>query len=300
DHRARKGYRDDKAEDLQRNRLVAAYYAPGLFMQIPFAGEFFPVSTGKGKIQPWMCIALPTRDIFLQDGVSGALTLDLNFWMKKAGEKAYGGKVSLPFAVDEAFLDNVRKRSFLWFFFSGPELELEPGDYQAVYALVNRESGKIGTWHAPFIVPDLGKAPAPVFLNCVLGAVAENPQKQREVFSLNRDTGNLEYGGLKFFPQVTNRFSLRQPDLFVFFQVYDPSGEGRVSPAFLVSDAAGSPVTLAGETVAESWNKKSKVWSGICKVDLRSVSVADHVFQISIAGPGGEAVLSPETRFVKQ
>jgi VWFA-related protein len=299
DIRARKGYRDDTAEDIERNRLVSAYYAPDLFKQLPFFGEFLPFSTGKGKAQLWMSIALPTKDIFLQDEVSGPVTLDLNFWMKKDGDKAFGGKITLPFSVDEAFLDNVRKRAFLWYFFSGSELDLEPGHYQAVYALVNRESGKIGTWHAPFVVPELGKGPNPVFLNCVLGAVAENPDKQREVFALDRNSGEMEYGGLKFFPQVTNRFSARQSDLYVFMQVYDPSGTGTFKPEYIISGPAGSSATLEGETVAESWNKKSKVWSGICKIDFSSVAVADHVFQGAVTGPGGDLVLSPEIRFVK-
>ena len=74
-----------------------------------------------------------------------------------------------------------------------------------------------------------------------------------------------------------------------------PSTSGPASNRARASTSGG----VAGEKVAESWNKKSKVWSGICKIDLKSVSVADHVFQISITGLGGETVLSPETRFVK-
>jgi hypothetical protein len=148
-------------------------------------------------------------------------------------------------------------------------------------------------------VPELGKGPNPVFLNCVLGAVAENPDKQREVFALDRNSGEMEYGGLKFFPQVTNRFSARQSDLYVFMQVYDPSGTGTFKPEYIISGPAGSSATLEGETVAESWNKKSKVWSGICKIDFSSVAVADHVFQGAVTGPGGDLVLSPEIRFVK-
>jgi VWFA-related protein len=114
DVRARKGYRDETPEDMARNRLISAYYAPDLFKQVPFAGEFLPFAVGKGRSQLWMSIALPTRELFLQDGLSGSLTLDLHVWMKKAGEKSYGGKISLPFTVDAAFLDNARKRSFLW------------------------------------------------------------------------------------------------------------------------------------------------------------------------------------------
>jgi len=297
DVRARKGYRDETAEDLARDRLVSAYYAPDLYKELPFAGEFVPFSSGKGKSQPWMSLALPTREIFPAGMTAGPATLDLHFWVKKAGEKAYGGMLTLPFTVDEAFLENVRKRSFLWYNFCGPDLDFSPGEYQAVYALVGRESGKIGTCRSLFAVPDPGEEPA--FLNCVLGAVAENPEKQKDVFALNRENGRLEYGGLIFFPQVTNRFPGRQEDVFVFCQIYDPSGTGKMTPEFRVADSPDAPKTLDSEVVAESWNKKSKVWSGICRIDFRFVSSAEHVFQAVVAGPGGKPSLGPEIKLVK-
>ncbi|MCX6564816.1 MAG: VWA domain-containing protein [Candidatus Aminicenantes bacterium] len=295
DVRARKGYRDYTEEEAARSRLVSAYYSPDLFKQLPFAGEFQPFHTDKGKTVPWMSIALPTRPLFVdRAGVSASKNLELNIWLKKSGEKAYGGKIVLPFTVDSSFLDRVRKREYLWFFFTGPELEFEPGEYQAVYALFDPETNEIGTWHSSFSFGDLKKSPAPVFLNCVLGAVAENPEAQRDVFSLNKDSGDLEYGAMKFFPQVTNRFSMHQGDLYVFLQVYDPSGMGKVLPEFLVS---GKPLT--GGPVAESWNKKTKIWSGIIKMDFRFVAVADHVFQAKLPGAEGESVLGPEIRFTK-
>jgi VWFA-related protein len=298
--RSRKGYRDYSAEETERIQLVSAYYSPEMFKQLPFEGEFLPFYTDKGKYVPWVSIALPTKRLFLERGApSTSKRFELNIWLKKGGERAYGGRIDLPFRIDSKFLDYLQRAEYLWFFFTGPELNFDPREYHAVLALVDQETKEIGTWHSLVIPPDLKKSKAPVLMNCVLGSAAENPERKREIFSLNQDNGSLEYGNLKFVPQVTNRFSGRQGTVYAFLQVYDPRGEGKIQPEFAVSRREGPTQAIARELVAESWNKKSKIWSGIFKLDFSPVAVADNTLQVRLPGPEGEGVSSREIRFKK-
>jgi len=300
DVRSRKGYRDYDAEEADRFELVSAYYSPEAFKRLPFEAEFVPFYTDKGKYAPWVSIALPTRQLFLERGELGASrTFELNIWLKKGGERAYGGKIDLPFKIDAKFLDYIQRMRYLWFFFTGPELGFDPGEYQAVLALVDRKTREIGTWHSLVIPPDLKKSTAPLFMNCVLGSAAENPEGKREVFSLNRDNGSLEYGNLKFLPQVTSRFARGQVSAYAFLQVYDPQGAGRFRPEFRVSRGESFSQTIAAEPVAESWNKKARIWTAIFKLDFGPVAVADNILQVRLPGPEGEGGTMREIRFKK-
>lgn len=299
--RFRKGYQDYSQEDEQRILLVSAYYSPEAFKQLPFQAEFIPFCTDSGAYVPWMGIALPTKDLLLERlKAKTSKTFHLNIWLRgKSGEKGFEAKIDLPMKINSSFLDYVRKVDYLWSFFTGPDLHFDQKEQQAIFALLDPQTYEIGTQEFFFSLPKLKKDKTCQFMNCVLGSAAKNPKKRKEVFLLNKKNGSLEYGQLKFFPQVTNRYSRSQEYIFVFLQIYFPQEKGDIQPEFLISGEGIFSQSLQGEVVAESWNKKTKVWSGMFKLDFKSVGIGDYVFHVGLPVSGGEPISSQELRLTK-
>ena len=65
------------------------------------------------------------------------------------------------------------------------------------------------------------------------------------------------------------------------------SGEGRLTQQ------------IPAELVAEEWDKKSKVWSGIFNVQLRNVIYGEYTLTIEIPGSGEGETLKREVKLIK-
>ena len=256
----RKGYTDYSEDQGERMLLVTAYYNPSLFKEIPFEAEFIPFHKESNKYEPWMSVALPVKELFLERKVAhGPKKFDLHIWIKntKRGEKAFGGQITLPFNIDSSFLDSIKSMDYLGFHSKGPEIDFGEGEFQAIFAVFDPQTNEVGTWEAPLTLPDLTESRQAAIMNGVLGYTTQNPEKGAESFSLSRKDGSLEYGEMKFFPAVINRFQLMQ-DVFLFLQVFFPQGRMKGQPHFSVSGDGLSQV-IPGELTAESWNERSNV-----------------------------------------
>jgi len=300
----KKRYTDYGIEDIGKISLVSAYYNPKFFRDLPFEAEFVPFATKKGDYAPWINLALPTKELF-KDRVlqSPRKTYHLHFWITEVEgrEKGFKGQINISLDMNQNFRDYINRMAYLWFSFRGKELPFSPSEYQAVYALVDTETQEIGAGQAFFSIPEFKKNKPGAFINCVLGSVFENSEIKEESFTINPKTGNLEYSGIKFVPRVTNLFSMRQ-ESFVFLQVYAPQGEKMIKPEFLVfreADGESQSTSIPGELVAGSYNQKSKVWSGIYKLDLFDVRVGENVFQARIPVTDGSPIASQKTKLIK-
>jgi len=283
DVRFRKGYTDYSEDQGERMLLVTAYYNPSIFKDVPFEAEFIPFHKESNKYEPWMSVALPVKELFIERKVAhGPKNFDLHIWIKeiKRGDKAFGGQVTLPFNIDSSFLDSIKSMDYLGFHSNGPELDFGEGEYQAIIAVFDPQTNEVGTWEASLAFPDLTESRQAAIMNCVLGHIMPNPEKGAESFSLSRKDGSLEYGEMKFFPAVINRFQLMQ-DVFLFLQFFLPQGRMKVQPKFQVSEDGLSQV-IHGELTAESWNDRSNVWSGIFNLDLSSLSPGDYTLKVKL------------------
>lgn len=115
---------------------------------------------------------------------------------------------------------------------------------------------------------------------------------------MNKKTGHLEYGQIRFTPLVTNKFSLLQ-DVAVFLQVYAPRGQDAVQPEFLVSWEGYQTLSVPGELHVHSFDKKSKIWSGIYKLNMFSVLIGENTFQVKIPLTSDKAIFSREILLTK-
>ncbi|MFB0565552.1 MAG: VWA domain-containing protein [Candidatus Aminicenantaceae bacterium] len=300
DVRARKGYTDYSENEEEKMLLVSAFYNPSLFTDLPFEAEFIPFHKEKDKYEPWMNIALPAKKLFIERGAEyGTRQFNFHFWIKdkKMGERAFAGKIAIPFNINSSFMDVIKTTDYLCYHYKGQEMPFKQNEYQAIFALYDDQSNEIGVWESSFILPDFKKKQGNI-INCVLGLLTPSHKNVKRSFIVSKKDGSLEYGEIKFFPSVTNQFQ-RMEDAFVFLQVYLPQGKISVTPNFIASGKGKIAQQLPGEIVAEEWNKKTKIWSGIFNLKLRTLLYGDYNLRVDIPVSKEGPFLSKETKLTK-
>ena len=301
DVRLRKGYTDYSKEVENKMLLISAFYNPSLFRTMPFEAGFIPFLTNSGKYEPWMSIALPAKEFFLDRFIEYApKTFNLHIWTidRENGEKAFGVDIKFPFDINLSFMNYMTTINYLCFYFKGPGLNFGPNEYQTVFALCDPQTNEIWTCESFFSLPDFEKNKDGAFINYVLGSISSNPDKGRKSFSLSQKDGSLEYGEIKFLPKVTRQFK-QQEDVSVFMQIYLPKGKIEIQPEFIVAGKDNLSNRIQGELIAESWNNRSKVWSGIFKLNLDTVNVGESTLKIEVPISEERAVISNEVKLTK-
>lgn len=299
--RHRKGYKDYSEEEEARILIASALYYPELYKDLPFEAEFIPFNLDLNKYRAWMSVALPVKELFKERAVAyGSKIFNLHIWVKDKdqGESSYRGQINIPLNIDSFFMDLAEVSDYFSFHFTGPEVEFSQREYQVIYALYDDQTEEIGTWEQSFSLPDTQENKRGAIINCVLVSTTPNPDGGKEVLSLSEKGGSLEYGEMKFFPAVTNRFQDMQ-ETSVFLQAYLPQGKDDVSPEFTLLKEDSVWKNLPGELVAESWNEKSKVWSVIFNLNIENVAPGDYTLQMNLPLTEKGPVLSKEVRLIK-
>lgn len=299
DVRFRKGYVDYSKEQEEKMLLVIAYYNPSLYKDLPFEAEFIPFHKDSDKYESWMNIALPVKELFREKEVAyGPKKFSLHIWIKDEtrGNRSFGGQMTIPFNIDTSFMNLVKSTDYLCYHLKGPALELGGREYHAIFALLDPQTNEVGTWESKVSLPDFKVKKADI-INCILGFATPNPEKGTDSFSLSRQDGGLEYGEIKFFPAVINRLEPMQ-DVSIFLQVFLPQGKIEIHPKFQVSGKDGLSQQISRELIAESWNEKSNVWSGIFKLDLKSMISDDYTLKVEIPVSEEGPVMSKDVKLI--
>ncbi|MGB6865634.1 MAG: VWA domain-containing protein [Candidatus Aminicenantaceae bacterium] len=300
DSRFRKGYTDYSDNEMDKMVLVTAFYNPEFFKDLPFQGELIPFISESGKYEPWMNIALPVKEIFEDRFVEYAPKLfHLHIWLKDrtSGEKGFGGKINIGLNLSPKFMEFIKNIDYLSYHFKGPEIEFRNKEYQSVFALFDPQTSEVGTWDTDVRFPSLDEIEEHILINCVLGDLAENPEKGKKSFVLSKKDGGLICGEHKFYPKVTNQFE-RWGEASVFVQALFPEGRKTIRPEFFSRGEDMQVFPIKGELVIDSWNKRTKVWSGIYQLDFSPCSLGDNSLFIEFAesGNGSEVYMSRELK----
>lgn len=298
DIRFRKGYTDYSDNEMDKMVLVTAFYNPELFKELPFKGELIPFISESGKYEPWMNIALPVKEIIEKRFVEYAPKLfHLHIWLKDrtSGEKGFGGKINIGLNLSPKFMEFIKNIDYLSYHFTGPEIEFRNKEFQSVFALFDPQTSEVGTWDTDVRFPSLDEIEENVFINCVLGDLTENPEKEKKSFVLSKKDGGLICGDFKFFPKVTNQFE-RWGEASVFVQACFPEGKKTIHPQFFSRGADMRVIPIEGTLVVDSWNKNARVWSGIYRLDFSSCSLGNNSLfvEFSESGDGSEVYMSRE------
>ncbi len=300
DTRFRKGYTDYSDNEMDKMILVTAFYNPEFFKDLPFKGELIPFISESGKYEPWMNIALPVKEIFEDRFVEYAPKLfHLHIWLKDrtSGEKGFSGKINIGLNLSPKFMEFIKNIDYLSYHFKGPEIEFRNKEYQSVFALFDPQTSEVGTWDTDVHFPSLKDIEERILINCVLGDLTENLEKEKKRFALSKKDGGLVCGQHKFYPKVTNQFE-RWGEASVFMQVYFPDGRTNIQPEFLSRGKDMRIYPIEGDLVVDSWNKRTKVWSVIYKLDFSPCFPGDNSLFVEFAesGDGSEPDMSRELK----
>jgi len=301
DVRSRKGYTDYSENEREKILLVSAFYSPALFKQLPFKGDFVLFHKKSQKYEPWMNVALPVKELFIDRPLEfGTKKFNFHFWIKdkKRGDRAFGGQMTIPLKIDSSFIDVIKTTDYLCFHYKGPEMDFKKREYEVVFALYDEQTEEIGTWESALSLRKFKDKKQGAVINCLLGLLAPNPKKGKTSFSISKGDGSLEYGQLKFFPSVTNRF-MRMENGSVFLQIFLPEGKIKVLPRFIVSGKGKTSQRIPGELVADSWNKKTHVWGGIFNIHLMGVMPGEYTLKVEIPVSEEEGALVKEVSLTK-
>ncbi|MGD2245072.1 MAG: VWA domain-containing protein [Candidatus Aminicenantes bacterium] len=296
DVRHRKGYTDYSSETSSHMELVTAFYNPSLFKRLPFKAQFIPFYSGSAKFEPWMSIALPSKEFFIDRFFEyQPKVYHLHVWIqnKESGERGFGGRINLPLNVNRDFIEYIKTIHHLNFHFKGPELDLKNNTYQAIFALLDPETEEIGAYESSVTLPDLSNSGSGAFINCVLGHMDHSPIKNPDSFRLSQEDGTLQFGNLRFFPKVTNEFK-QWGGVCVFLQLYLPQDKPETPPNFFSMGEDNQVKKLHQELLAECYNEDLKVWNAIFFLDISPAPIGRNTLFVEIAGTEEGTVLNSE------
>ncbi|MDH5742059.1 MAG: VWA domain-containing protein [Candidatus Aminicenantes bacterium] len=299
--RCRKGYTDYTEKEEENIRLVSAFYNPSFFKDIPFEAEVLLLHKGSIQYELWMNIALPAKKLFMEKTTAyGPKNFSLHVWIegKQRRGRAFSGQITIPFYIDDSFMNVIEASDFLCFHCKGPELTCSDRQYHAILAIFDPQTNEAGTWESTLSLPDFKENEQGSIINCVLGLITSGQKRGRESFSLSKKDGSLEYGEIKFFPAVTNIFQMKQ-DVSLFLQVHLPQGKIGIRPKFQISEEERLPQLISGKSIAESWNETSNVWSGIFNLDLKNLIFGDYTLKVEIPVSEKVPALSKEIKLIK-
>jgi VWFA-related protein len=172
---------------------------------------------------------------------------------------------------------------------------LRPGEYVIKFLARDADSGRIGTYQTPFVIPDLAKEEKRVPISSVVLSSqweemrrAANGKKSGQAIEGNP----LVVEGQKLIPSVTRVFS-KSREMYVYLQAYEPNATSAGSPlvAFVTFY---HDLTKAFETspvqFIDRMDHKSTTLPLNFRLSLSKLPPGEYNFQISVLDPIGEKV----------
>lgn len=167
-----------------------------------------------------------------------------------------------------------------------------PGKYKMKFLARDAETGRIGTFESPFVIPNLNKEDKRVPISSVVLSSQRTDLKDA-VFSV-KDKNNSELvdplvlDGQKLIPSVTRVFS-KSKDMYIYLQAYERGQTTEQPLVAFVTFYKGQ--TKAFETpplaVTEGMNPKSKAVPMRFSVALNKLPPGEYNCQVTVLDPNG-------------
>ena len=172
---------------------------------------------------------------------------------------------------------------------------LLPGNYIIKFLARNAETGRIGTYLAEFVVPNLNKELIRLPISSVVlsgqriamtDALANTGKKKEDRAQI---ANPLIENGLKLIPSVTRVFT-RSRDLYVYLQAYEREALTTQPLAVFatLSREGEDPVELPAFVVSDGLDVKSKAVPIKLSVPLDRLEPGQYLCQISVLEPSGQ------------
>jgi len=172
---------------------------------------------------------------------------------------------------------------------------LLPGKYVIKLLARDSETGRIGTFQAAFVVPNLVKEEKRIPISTVVLSSQRQPVTdaiytvQRTVSDKNVNADPLVYDGQRLIPSVTRVFS-KQRDMYVFLQAYERAATTTQPLVAFVTFYRGEVKALetAPLPVTDGLDAKSKAVPLRFSVPLEGLETGRYDCQVTVLDPGGQ------------
>src|SRR5438128_2251174 len=176
---------------------------------------------------------------------------------------------------------------------------LLPGKYVIKFLARDSETGRIGTYQTPFVIPNLMKEDKRIHISSVvlssqrvdMREALYNASKDKSAAAAAQAANPLVNDGQKLVPSVTRVFS-KSREMFVYLQAYERNAT-TTEPLFVfVTFYRGQ--TKAFETpptqVADGLDPKSKALPLKFSLSLSKLPVGEYNCQVTVLSPSGQKV----------
>jgi len=171
---------------------------------------------------------------------------------------------------------------------------LLPGKYKLKFLARDAETGRIGTYEANFVIPNLNKEEKRIPISSVVLS-SQRVDLRDALYNALKDkdkaetTNPLVQGGQKLIPSVTRVFS-KSRDMYIYLQAYERSATTTQPLVAFVTFYRGQ--TKAFETpplpVTEGMDPKSKAVPLRFSVSLAKFSSGEYNCQVTVLDPSGQ------------
>ena len=172
---------------------------------------------------------------------------------------------------------------------------LLPSKYVIKVLARNAETGRIGTYQAEFVVPNLDKELIRLPISSVVLGSQRVPRSE-SLFNAGKDKKAKEQAenplienGLELLPSVTRVFS-KSRDLLVYLQAYERKVAVQNPVAAVVAFYKGQDKAFETEpfAITEGMDPKSKAVPIKLTVPLTELAAGEYVCQVTILDPAGQ------------
>jgi len=177
----------------------------------------------------------------------------------------------------------------------GTGFTLLPGKYVLKMLVRDSVTGRIGTFQAAFVVPNLNREEKRIPISTVVLSSQRQPlteaiySVQRTVSDKNVSADPLVYDGQRLIPSVTRVFS-KQRDMFVFLQAYERGATTTQPLVAFVTFYKGDAKVLetAPLPVEDGLDSRSKAVPLRFSVPLEGMEIGRYDCQVTVLDPAGQ------------
>ena len=172
---------------------------------------------------------------------------------------------------------------------------LLPGKYVIKFLARDSETGRIGTFQAAFVIPNLNREEKRIPISTVVLSSQRQPVSdaiysvQRTVSDKNVTADPLVYDGQRLIPSVTRVFS-KQRDMFVFLQAYERGATATEPLVAFVTFYKGDAKALetAPLPVVDGLDARSKAVPLRISVPLEGLEAGRYDCQVTVLDPASQ------------
>ncbi len=171
---------------------------------------------------------------------------------------------------------------------------LLPGKYKIKFLARDAETGRIGTYETPFLIPNLNKEDKRIAISTEEHS-SQRVELKEALYNAAKDKGQAEtvnplvQEGQKLIPSVTRVFR-KGRDLFVYLQAYEQGSDSTQPLVAFVTFYRNQ--TKAFETapiqVSEGLNNRLKTMPLKFSLSLAKLAPGEYTCQVTVLNPGGQ------------